>query len=75
MCALARKGSETAALNPYNPPSPRPPPTCREDLFWLLERIMPRLHERTGSNKPVHILGIADPNSIPQVCCQHCQSG
>jgi hypothetical protein len=50
-------------------------PTCRVDLFWLLERIMPRLHERTGSNKPVHILGIADPNSIPQVCCQHCQSG
>lgn len=43
-------------------------PPCRGDLFWLLERIMPRLHERGTGTKPVHILGIADPASIPQVC-------
>lgn len=38
----------------------------RGDLFWLLEQIMPRLHAR-AEGKPVHILGIADPASIPQV--------
>ena len=54
-------------LPPADPSLPPSPPTCREDLFWLLERIMPRLHERTGGSRPVHILGIADPNSIPQV--------
>ncbi|KAI3436502.1 hypothetical protein D9Q98_005919 [Chlorella vulgaris] len=39
----------------------------REELFWLLERIMPRLHERGASSKPVHILGIADTESIPKL--------
>ena len=39
----------------------------RADLFWLLQRIMPRLHERAGPGKPVHVLGIADPASIPEV--------
>lgn len=42
------------------------PPRRSADLFWLLERIMPRLHER-APGKPVHVLGIADPASIPQV--------
>lgn len=28
---------------------------------------MPRLHERMGGPKPVHVLGIADPASVPQV--------
>lgn len=27
---------------------------------------MPRLHARGASDKPVHVLGIADPASIPQ---------
>lgn len=45
---------------------------CRADLFWLLERIMPRLHERAGGDKPVHVLGIADPASIPQVLLVDC---
>ena len=39
----------------------------RDDLFWLMQRIMPRLHERGAATKPVHVLGIADPGSIPQV--------
>ena len=46
---------------------------CRADLFWLLERIMPRLHERAGGDKPVHVLGIADPASIPQVLLAGCR--
>lgn len=28
---------------------------------------MPRLHERGASSKPVHILGIADTESIPKL--------
>lgn len=46
----------------------------RTELFWLLERIMPRLHERMGAPKPVHILGIADPNSIPQLVTYGCDT-
>ncbi|EFN58624.1 hypothetical protein CHLNCDRAFT_34232 [Chlorella variabilis] len=46
----------------------------RGDLFWLLERIMPRLHERGTGTKPVHILGIADPASIPQLVTYGCDT-
>ncbi|KAL4457488.1 hypothetical protein ABPG75_012353 [Micractinium tetrahymenae] len=46
----------------------------RQDLFWLLERIMPRLHERMGGPKPVHVLGIADPASIPQLVAYGCDT-
>lgn len=52
-------------------PTPRLPLAARrQDLFWLLERIMPRLHERMGGPKPVHVLGIADPASVPQVAAR-----
>lgn len=58
---------------PCRPPSfpfsvsPTPPAPCSDELFWLLERVMPRLHERGAATKPTHILGIADPSSVPQV--------
>lgn len=57
----------SARLEPDQRRACPPAPPCREDLFWLLERIMPRLHERMGGPKPVHVLGIADPASVPQV--------
>ena len=35
---------------------------------------MPRLHERMGAPKPVHILGIADPASVPQLVAYGCDT-
>lgn len=35
----------------------------RADLFWLLENIMPSVPRQL----PVHVLGIADPNSVPEL--------
>ena len=38
----------------------------RADLFWLLGEVMPRVHA-AAPGKPVHVLGIADPTSLPRL--------
>ena len=42
----------------------------RADLYWLLENIMPW----TPRDKPVHVLGIADPESLPQLVTFGCDT-
>ncbi|GAB4820870.1 hypothetical protein N2152v2_007916 [Parachlorella kessleri] len=42
----------------------------REELFWLLEQLMPRM----PADKPCHVLGIADPKSIPQLVTYGCDT-
>lgn len=42
----------------------------RADLFWLLENIMPWVPR----DKPTHVLGIADPNSIPTLVTYGCDT-
>ena len=38
----------------------------RADLYWLLEAMMPWVLAN-APGKPVHVLGIADPASLPQL--------